>query len=52
MHMHAIRKEGLEEVKDKVKPFDWTFTTHYQGTIKNKQDKVIKVRMYICCIDN
>jgi type 2A phosphatase activator TIP41 len=29
----STRSEGLQEVNDKVKSYDWTFTTEYNGTI-------------------
>ncbi|XP_011402613.1 PREDICTED: TIP41-like protein isoform X2 [Amphimedon queenslandica] len=32
----ATRSEGLEKVKDKVKSFDWTFTTEYNGSYNDK----------------
>lgn len=39
-----FRSEGLQKVKDKVKSFDWTFTTEYNGTYNDR----IKVNIYIC----
>ena len=27
------REAGLKEAKDVVKPFDWTFSTSYKGTL-------------------
>ncbi len=41
------RKEGLQEVKDKVKPFDWTFTTPYEGTLLSREN-AFKVICYFC----
>ena len=37
-------RKGLEEVKDKVKPYDWTFTTAYKGTYYDKEKQPLKVR--------
>lgn len=36
MYIALYRSEGLEKVKDKVKSFDWTFTTEYSGSYNNK----------------
>ena len=35
---------GLKEVKDVVKPFDWTYTTRYQGTLTSEENASIEVR--------
>ena len=32
-YVSCCRTEGLQEVKDKVKSFDWTYTTDYKGTL-------------------
>lgn len=33
MREGLYRGESLEKVKGSVKPFDWTFTTDYPGTL-------------------
>ena len=36
--------EGMAKVKDVVKPFDWTFTTSYMGTVSSKEKENFKVK--------
>ena len=31
--IRVISAAGLQEVKEVVKPFDWTYTTDYKGTL-------------------
>ena len=35
--------EGMKEVKEVVKPFDWTFTTNYMGTVSSKGGPQLEV---------
>ncbi len=46
--MHGLvsrtcRSTGLQEVKDTVKQFDWTYTTRYQGTVFGGQQSSLEV---------
>ena len=36
-------RSSCEHINDVVKPFDWTFTTDYKGTLLEKEDKKITV---------
>nr|XP_022344260.1 TIP41-like protein [Crassostrea virginica] len=36
-------RSSCEHIHDVVKPFDWTFTTDYKGTLLEKEDKKITV---------
>jgi len=40
-----VRPEGMQEVKDKVKPYDWTYTTNYKGTLSSIADSTMEVRL-------
>ena len=37
------REDSLEKVKDAIRPFDWTYTTDYPGTLLAKQEAHIQV---------
>ena len=39
--------EGMAKVKEVVKPFDWTFTTNYMGTISSKGGTKFEVITFI-----
>lgn len=39
----VYREEGLKEVQDKVKPYDWTFTTSYKGSVRNSNTAHLRV---------
>ena len=40
---YPCRSEGLQEVKEKAKPFDWTYTTSYKGTLSSTADVSFQV---------
>ncbi len=42
------RGTGLQEVGVVVKPFDWTYTTDYKGTLSSKGTTNLEVRESIC----
>lgn len=35
--------EGMQKVKDKMKPFDWTYTTDYMGSLSNISGGTLEV---------
>lgn len=35
--LHSYRAESKEYMKETIKPFDWTFTTDYMGTMSGFQ---------------
>ena len=37
------RMEGLHEVKDNMKPFDWTYSTDYKGTLSTVTSATMEV---------
>ncbi len=39
----VARTEGLQKVKESVKPFDWTYTTNYRGTLSSTKDVSFEV---------
>ena len=41
-------RTGLSEVKGIVKPFDWTYTTDYKGTLFSEQHHKLEVRHVQC----
>ena len=36
---------GLKEVKDVVKPFDWTYSTDYRGTVTSRGLAQLQVKV-------
>ena len=55
MCINIHREEGLKEVQDKVKSYDWTFTTAYKGSMRNSTGAEIRVsgvmpRLHICIL--
>jgi type 2A phosphatase activator TIP41 len=36
-----------DKTEEKVKPFDWTFTTNYQGTVNDKFNEIASTNMKI-----
>lgn len=45
-------RAGSEHIKEVVKPFDWTFTTNYQGTLLSSDEKQFTVEETKEEIDN
>lgn len=40
-----LRAAGLQEVKEIVKPFDWTFTTKYCGSLTASRQRTFQARV-------
>ena len=36
-------RQDSEYIKEVIKPFDWTFTTDYKGTLTGKEELVFQV---------
>ena len=36
-------RQDSEYIKEVIKPFDWTFTTDYRGTLTGKKEIIMKV---------
>ncbi|KAJ7385752.1 hypothetical protein OS493_013785 [Desmophyllum pertusum] len=36
-------RQDSEYIKEVIKPFDWTFTTDYKGTLTGKEEIVMKI---------
>jgi len=39
------KRQDSEYIKEVVKPFDWTFTTDYKGTLTGKNEVIMKVSL-------
>lgn len=37
------KRQDSEYIKEVIKPFDWTFTTNYRGTLTSKKEIIMKV---------
>ena len=40
LYMKSIFRHDCEHITNVVKPFDWTFTTDYSGTLLGKESDV------------
>ena len=36
-------RQDSEYIKEVIKPFDWTFTTDYKGTVTGKEEIIMRV---------
>lgn len=36
-------RQDSEYIKEVIKPFDWTFTTDYKGTLTGKEEIIMRV---------
>ena len=41
--MTMLYRSGSEHINEVVKPFDWTFTTDYKGTLLGKNEAQFRV---------